>query len=59
MSLYLAGLSELYIEIETNGSSLTDIWDRVDFNMIRAVVSDLYKNNIEKGREPDYDPVHM
>ena len=49
MNLYHTGLSELYKEIETLGDPLTGISDRIDFEKIRPILSDLYENDTEKG----------
>ena len=59
MNLYPTGLSELYREIETLGDPLTGISDRIDFERIRPILSDLYENDTEKGGRPNYDPVLM
>jgi IS5 family transposase len=57
MNLYHTGLSELYKEIETLGDPLTGISDRIDFEKIRPILSDLYENDTEKGGRPNYDPI--
>ena len=59
MNLYHAGLSELYKEIETLGDPLTGISDRIDFERIRPILSDLFTNDIDKGGRPNYDPILM
>ena len=59
MNLYHTGLSELYKEIETLGDPLTGISDRIDFEQIRPILSDLYENDTEKGGRPNYDPILM
>ncbi len=59
MNLYHTGLSELYKEIETLGDPLTGISDRIDFERIRPILSDLYENYTEKGGRPNYDPILM
>ena len=46
MNLYHTRLSELYKEIETLGDPLTGISDRIDFEKIRPILSDLYENDI-------------
>ena len=53
------GLSELYREIEALGDPLTGISDRIDFEGIGPILSDLYENDKEKGGRPNYDPVLM
>ena len=57
MNLYHTGLSELYKEIEALGDPLTGISDRIDFEKIRPILSDLYENDTEKGGRPNYDPI--
>lgn len=59
MNLYYAGLSELYKEIETLGDPLTGISDRIDFERIRPILSDLFTNDTDKGGRPNYDPILM
>ena len=53
MNLYHTGLSELYKEIEALGDPLTGISDRIDFEKIRPILSDLYENDTEKGGRPN------
>ncbi|MCL4480646.1 MAG: hypothetical protein M1113_04070 [Candidatus Thermoplasmatota archaeon] len=57
MNLYHTGLSELYTEIEALGDPLTGNSDRIDFERIRQILSNLYENDTEKGGRPNYDPV--
>ncbi len=59
MSLYYTGLSELYGEVDSLGDPLAGIADRMDFERIRPILSDLYDNDTEKGGRPNYDPVLM
>ena len=59
MNLYHTGLSELYREIETHGDPLTGISDRIDFERIRPILSDLFTNDTDKGGRPNYDPILM
>ena len=59
MNLYHIGLSELYGEIEALGEPLTGISDRIDFEGLRPILSDLYENDTENGGMPSYDPVIM
>ena len=53
MNLYHTGLSELYKEIETLGDPLTGLSDRIDFEMIRSILSDLFTNDTDKGGKGD------
>ena len=59
MNLYHTGLSELYKEIEALGDPLTGISDRIDFERIRPMLSDLYENDTDKGGGTNYDPIIM
>jgi hypothetical protein len=59
MNLYYTGLSELYKEVEALGDPLTGISDRIDFEKIRPMLSDLYENDTEKGGRLNYDPIIM
>ena len=59
MYLYHTGLSELYREIEALGDPLTGISERIDFQRIRPILSDLYENNTDRGGRPNYDPILM
>jgi hypothetical protein len=59
MNLYHTGLSELYKEIEALGDPLTGISDRIDFERIRPMLSNLYENDTENGVRPNYDPIMM
>ena len=44
---------------EALGDPLTGISDRIDFERIRPMLSDLYENDTEKGGRPNYDPIIM
>ncbi len=59
MNLLQSSFPEWYKEIEALGDPLTGISDRIDFERIRPILSDLYDNNTEKGGRPNYDPVLM
>ena len=59
MNLYHTGLPELYKEIETLGDPSTGISDRIDFERIRPILSDLFTNDTDKGGRPNYDPILM
>ena len=49
MNLYHTGLSQLYKEIGTLGDPLTGKSDRIDFERIRLLLSDLFSNDTDKG----------
>ena len=59
MNLMQTGLSELYRNVENLGDPLSGIGDRIDFERIRLILSNLYENDTEKGGRPNYDPVLM
>ena len=59
MNLIQSNFPEWYKEIEKLGDPLTGISDRIDFERIRPILSDLYENDTEKGGRPNYDPVLM
>ncbi len=59
MNLFQTGLPELYKEIESLGDPLTGISDRIDFERIRLILSDLFDNDTGKGGRPNYDPILM
>ena len=59
MNLYHTGLYKFYREIEALGDPLTGISERVDFERIRPILSDLYENNTDRGGIPNYDPILM
>ena len=55
MNNYHTGLSKLYKEIALLDDPFTGISDRIDFERIRPILSDLYDNNTEKEGRPNYD----
>jgi IS5 family transposase len=59
MNLLQSSFPEWYKEIESLGDPLTGISDRIDFERIRPILSDLYENDTEKGGRPNYDPILM
>lgn len=59
MNLYHTGLYKFYREIEALGDPLTGISERIDFERIRPILSDLYENNTDRGGIPNYDPILM
>jgi hypothetical protein len=48
MNLLQSSFPEWYKEIESLGDPLTGISDRIDFERIRPILSDLYENDTEK-----------
>ncbi len=59
MNLLQSSFPEWYREIESLGDPLTGISDRIDFERIRPILSDLFMNDTEKGGRPNYDPLLM
>jgi len=59
MNLIQSNFPEWYKEIEKLGGPLTGISDRIDFERIRTILSDLYENDTDRGGRPNYDPVFM
>ena len=57
MNLYHTELSELYKEIETLSNPLTGISDRIDFKLIRPMYPNLYVNDTEEAKRPNYYPI--
>ena len=51
MNLMQTGLSELYRNVENLGDPLSGIGDRIDFERIRLILSNLYENDTEERRE--------
>ena len=59
MNLLQSHFTEWYKGIESLGDPLTGISDRIDFERIRPILSDLYENDTEKGGRSNYDPILM
>ncbi len=59
MNLLQSSFPEWYREIEAFGDPLTGISDRIDFERIRPILSDLYENDTDRGGRPNYDPILM
>ena len=55
MNLLQPYFPEWYREIESLGDPLTGIADRIGFERIKSILSDLYENDMEKGGRPNYD----
>ena len=53
------GLWEKYEQLKKFGDRLSDMKDVIDWDRIRSLLSDLYKNDTEKGVRPNFDPVFM
>ena len=59
MNLFQTGLSELHKNLENLSDPPTGISDRIDFEKFGPILSDLYKNDSEKGGRPNYDEILM
>ena len=59
MNLLQSSFPEWYKEIESLGDPLSGISDRIDFERISPILSNLYENDTEKGGRPNYDPILM
>ena len=59
MNLLQSYFPEWYKEVEALDDPLFGIGDRIDFERIRPILSELYENDTEKGGRPNYDPVLM
>jgi len=57
MNLLQSNFPEWYKEIEKLGDPLTGISDRIDFERIRPIISELFTNDTEKRGRPNYDPI--
>lgn len=51
------GLFELYKEVGSLGDLLTGISDRIDFEYIRPMLTDLCEDDTEKSGRPNYEPI--
>ena len=59
MDIVNYGLREKYEELRKVGNSLSGMKDVIDWEGLRPMVSDLYRNDTEKGGRPNFDPVFM
>ena len=59
MDIMNYGLWEKYEQLKKFGDRLSDMKDVIDWDRIRSLLSDLYKNDTEKGGRPNFDPVFM
>ena len=59
MDIMNYGLREKYEQLKKFGDRLSDMKDIIDWNEIKPLLSDLYKNDTEKGGRPNFDPVFM
>jgi len=59
MDIMNYGLREKYEQLKKFGDRLSDMKDIIDWDRIKPLLSDLYKNDTEKGDRPNFDPVFM
>ncbi len=52
-------LREKYKQLKKLGDRLSDMKDVIDGGWIKPLLSNLYKNDTEKGYRPNLDPVFM
>jgi IS5 family transposase len=59
MDIMNYGLREKYEQLKKFGDRLSDMKDTIDWDRIKPLLSDLYRNDTEKGGRPNFDPVFM
>lgn len=59
MDIMKYGLREKYEQLKNFDDRLSYMKGITDWNRIKPLLSDLYKNYTEKGRRPNFDPVFM
>ena len=59
MDIMNYGLHERYEQLKKFGDRLSEKKDIIDWDRIKPLLSDLYKNDTEKGGRPNFDPVFM
>jgi IS5 family transposase len=59
MDIMNYSLCEKYEHLKKFGDRLSDMEDLIDRNVVNPLLSDLYKNDTEKGGRPNFDPVFM
>lgn len=57
MDLVNYGLHQKYEQLGKIGNSLSGMKNVIDWESLRPMVSDLYRNDTEKGGSPNFDPV--
>ncbi len=55
MNLQQSFFQELNKEVKNLGDPLSSISDRIEFERIRPVLSDMYENDTEKGGRSNYE----
>ena len=59
MDIMNYGLREKYEQLKKFGDRLSDMKDIMDWDRIKPLLSELYRNDTEKGCRPNFDPVFM
>ena len=59
MDIVNYGLHEKYDQLKKFGDKLSDMRNMVDWDQIRPILDDLYKNHTEVGGRHNFDPVFM
>ena len=59
MDIMNYSLCEKYEHLKKFGDRLSEMKDLIDWDGIKPLLSDLYKNDTEKGGRPNFDPVFM
>ncbi len=59
MDIMNYGLREKYGQLKKFGDRLSDMKSIIDWDRIKPLLSDLYRNDTEKGGRPNFDPVFM
>ena len=59
MDIMNYGLREKYEQLKKFGDRLSDMKGIIDWDRIKPLLSDLYKNDTEKGGRPNFDPLFM
>ena len=59
MDIMNYSLREKYEQLKKFGDRLSDMKDIIDWDQIKPLLSDLYRNDTKKGGRPNFDPVFM
>ena len=59
MDIVNYGLHEKYDQLKKFGDKLSDMKNMIDWNQIRPMLNDLYRNGTQAGGRPNFDPVFM
>ena len=59
MNIVNYGMSEKYNEFARYGDRLSDMGKQIDWESLRPIFDDLYRNGTDKGGRPNADPIIM